>query len=902
MPEETSSQPTNLSIWPSSTSALTTPVLSSKSSASLPSSPPLAILPRVSLPHGLDVQLFPRPRKNTVFEEFAPTTAQIDASERLCRIYDYRWYAPTAPPLDIQYVRQPTLTMSCTTTTTTSEFLNQPKDADNAANAANSTNTNTSDTSYTADDAGAVDEVGDAGVAKTTDNASAAGVANAAATETTNNPPSFSKKKQDDDDDYDDDSHDDDDDGNEFISNDSGNESGTNARPKFFYQPAARFESRQVDFAICVGELGSGKTFLVAQTMRNLGPDYCTIVVCSKIIADGTYRELCLRYGIPFWGTLNYESFQVGMLVKNCNPPLRLDLIENGYEYTGETMLLGRGLFYRDKYQKRSSNNALLKEYVFRPTRGAKELFSPKRKFLVIFDEFHNFKNINTSRWFGIKAFIHQLVRVHADSRMIFMSATPFDKGEQIANFLRLIGVIQHRYLCGKCHTLGWTDVVTFCRYITHEKTEAFLQEHSKKNICYLKPAEQYLLVYRLFLATLRDTLLIPLCRENNEALESRHEYIRHHYAITRPRDVVLLREGMNCLESASMSIAMERKKPSGNMLDHFQSLIFACKKIECSKLYCVAQHIRAILRAPCRRSCPKVIVAMNFITDHVDMMMDWLLDFSPLELSARIGREERKKAIEMFNAPDSAFRILFLSVSLGAEGISLHDTHGDFPRTMFLFPSFHFTDMIQTMGRIIRHGMLSPSRILCVCAETAKSEIIFLNNIQKKQNIQSSIADSLNGRKSAFETILDWKTTKQTLDGSADEMVEDAELGESIKTQVHNRAQRQNRKRRYSDTTLDQDDDLAQPVFAVPPFSSSSNTNTNTNADKDTGHSNKRPTPNSRSFSSSFSGPIPTLSTSTSTTTSTVSSSLSSSLILGFPGIGSLSIPFEGEESVFFF
>lgn len=548
---------------------------------------------------------------------------------------------------------------------------------------------------------------------------------------------------------------------------------------------------QNVDFGMLVGELGSGKTHVVGKVLCDLGPEYCAIVVCPSIIARATYRNLHNEYGVPFWGYLSYESFQCGKRIPNANPPLRVDLLDKGFRYTGETTLVAKGLLFRDRYKKLSENEHVLEELVFRLSEPAKQLFAPHRKFFVIFDEFQAVKNTNGMRWFAIRAFIRQCVRANLDSRMAFLSGTPFDKNEQITGFFRLTGVIQHRYLCGPFHTRGWSDLHMFARCIAPQQVDTYDASHRADDIRNLCPDLQHKKVLDFFVQTLQADLEIPLCLEGNEEIHRQHEYIRHHYCITRKEDADMLEEGMSTLRAAHA--IMEINRFGEDYLKALEQFTVGCRMIECAKLDSVARHIIHLIQQG--ESTGKFVIAVNYVAEHMDMLIGKLRAYKPLELSGRIRNEkERQRAIELFNRNDSEFRILLLSIPLGSRGISLHDVNGSFPRTMFLFLSYKFMDVQQAIGRVIRYGMKSPARIICVCARKAESEVAFLYNMAAKQDVQSIIVDKVNGKASTFNALLEWKTTKQVSEAHPGGMLEDNALKKEISDSISEIAKRRER------------------------------------------------------------------------------------------------------------
>jgi superfamily II DNA or RNA helicase len=64
---------------------------------------------------------------------------------------------------------------------------------------------------------------------------------------------------------------------------------------------------------------------------------------------------------------------------------------------------------------------------------------------------------------------------------------------------------------------------------------------------------------------------------------------------------------------------------------------------------------------------------------------------------------QDRNDNIDAFNSDKE--RIILCNIKSGGVGISLHDTHGKFPRVAIVFPSYSAQDMLQALGRINRAG-----------------------------------------------------------------------------------------------------------------------------------------------------------------------------------------------------
>jgi superfamily II DNA or RNA helicase len=99
----------------------------------------------------------------------------------------------------------------------------------------------------------------------------------------------------------------------------------------------------------------------------------------------------------------------------------------------------------------------------------------------------------------------------------------------------------------------------------------------------------------------------------------------------------------------------------------------------------------------------------------------------------------ERQDVIDKFQADKS--RIVIVSVSAGAAGLSLHDLNGNYPRIALISPSFSAVDITQVLGRIHRvGGKTKAMQRIIYCANTVEEDIC--NSLQLKLNNLSILND----------------------------------------------------------------------------------------------------------------------------------------------------------------
>jgi len=120
---------------------------------------------------------------------------------------------------------------------------------------------------------------------------------------------------------------------------------------------------------------------------------------------------------------------------------------------------------------------------------------------------------------------------------------------------------------------------------------------------------------------------------------------------------------------------------------------------------------------------------------------------FSQLEkqgISSRIldGRQSKKdsaESLELFQ--QNRCKVLLCQVDAGSESIDLHDTHGDHPRFVFVFPTFKAVTLTQVLGRAVRSGTKSPvTQRLIYAATTLEKKIA--KSVERKLDNLSLLSD----------------------------------------------------------------------------------------------------------------------------------------------------------------
>lgn len=126
-----------------------------------------------------------------------------------------------------------------------------------------------------------------------------------------------------------------------------------------------------------------------------------------------------------------------------------------------------------------------------------------------------------------------------------------------------------------------------------------------------------------------------------------------------------------------------------------------------------------------------KVIIVCPYL-DSQQLLADKLLSYNPKVLNGKT--KDRSSIVDLFNQPNTNCRVLIITNTVGSEGISLHDTDGGYPRTMFIVPTHHFLHLFQAAGRTYRRGMMSDTEVNIVYSNHGVIESMLIHALLKTE------------------------------------------------------------------------------------------------------------------------------------------------------------------------
>lgn len=306
---------------------------------------------------------------------------------------------------------------------------------------------------------------------------------------------------------------------------------------------------------------------------------------------------------------------------------------------------------------------------------------------LFVFDEIQYARNVNTY-FLASKALVKSvgLFEKKTPSKCAFISTTPFDVNYKCVHFLILINLIKRMDIRSKDGILN--------RSVIMDLQNFYKQEGIKMNKSPIYPGE----IYECFLKHIQPAIFtsMPLILENKCD-------IRNGFYLAMNGERNEIETAVSELNGIFIRIDKETLTIP---LITLKRITLACMSIEKSKIHIFMRLINQELREKNR----KVVVCLHFM-DTIKVLEEKLSKYNPLILHGGINKE-RKKIIDKFQQPNDTHRLLICNMRVGGVGISLHDLHGSYPRTMFISPNHNVTDIFQATGRINRVGGKSDSKI----------------------------------------------------------------------------------------------------------------------------------------------------------------------------------------------
>lgn len=458
---------------------------------------------------------------------------------------------------------------------------------------------------------------------------------------------------------------------------------------------------------INVSPTGMGKTII---TLDVAAKRRLKIFVISTPGALITWEKECAKYGFTDFIGITYQTLRSKITHE--------DIAKNGlHDVKGHT------------YIKRSGKTipVYLTYYSgsFYPTNLLKDIISSGYNF--IFDEVQLAKNPNSATMQACHAISKSVVTLNTLSRISILSATPYDKIKFCESILKIAGIVTHtkmyeydrsskKYILqgyGLHELISWADKIN--SKATTDITRSF-KVISKSNIRWL--------CHQLFINVIKDAFVSKAIAYYPTKLDVKSCY----YKLSKYAEEKMRYIEMEMMQATGYD---EQTDTLGRNID-LGRFKLAQHAMEYVKLEIPA---RVVARQLDQNPNDKVIIYLWHI-DCIDEMCRLLYKYNPKVINGSVKKTVRSSIIDQFQAPTTKSRLLIINIASGSESISLDDTYGGFPRTIYIIPNYYYLKIVQGSGRCQRMSSRSDCSVKIIYCKSQVIEPSILDKMNEKEEV----------------------------------------------------------------------------------------------------------------------------------------------------------------------
>ena len=459
---------------------------------------------------------------------------------------------------------------------------------------------------------------------------------------------------------------------------------------------------RHSHFSIDNSVMGAGKTHMTSWLAQQLGLPHMIVIAPAGV--EHVWDKVSKLYGIPL-ATLSYESLAIRKAAA-ARGRASHTLLSRG-DGTGESE--DSMIYYPTE------------DLANRVTQGT----------FFVFDEFQKIKNANSDNHRAAKAIVRFVCEPSFDnpSKIIFLSASPFDDDRQIVNFLKMVNIIRspvlYRQNNGIISLLGAGELRDFCLAIDREATENTLAEHRFEKSTMIKTCAQ---LYKDVVAKHYTTAAPPPSILSTIYLDCKNGY----YNLSTERTEGLSR-AVASLHGATHYNA--RSQDVDTREADWGAITLSLVEIELNKVEIFARKADEVLAS---NSNAKVCIMLNF-RGSLRILRGLLAAYNPLILDGSVPKQKRGAITTRFQQPDTEYRLLICNIVVGALGLDLDDTIGTFPRYFLISPGYKAMVLHQATHRPFRANTKSTPYVRFVFGKCGREETSILNALARRKEVMKS-------------------------------------------------------------------------------------------------------------------------------------------------------------------
>ncbi len=348
---------------------------------------------------------------------------------------------------------------------------------------------------------------------------------------------------------------------------------------------------------------------------------------------------------------------------------------------------------------------------------------------LIILDESHLAKNAKSNNLHACHTLTRTVMETASRSRIVLMSATPYDKVHFSESMLKMLGIVydEKMYIYDKVEQKyiyqGIKELIHTCKQVDKSQTDIILSKYSQMtnktipNICHLLFVN---VIKPLYVSRIDPVFPTQILAYNGFYKVSPETQVKLSKIVGRIKDITGYNNG----------------HVSGKI--DYGELNIALHELERAKMEIAYRVIYSLLSSSPNT---KVILYLRY-HDTTEMMLTWLGQFRPLLLNGQIAPKKRAKVVKLFQEPNDKCRLIIGHPVAGGAGLSLDDRDGNWPRVMFIMPDYRLLETTQAMGRIRRVTSRSNGLVMFFYSIGQRVEANIMRSLMDKTAIVRDVID----------------------------------------------------------------------------------------------------------------------------------------------------------------
>lgn len=433
---------------------------------------------------------------------------------------------------------------------------------------------------------------------------------------------------------------------------------------------------------------GAGKTYMAVHAAQVLQLD---LVVVAPLATHATWRSMQGKFDVRVSSIMTYASLAGG----GCAPLNHPWLVRYASPQNP------RGAYFPTEYMSSQC------------TRGI----------LLVVDEFHRAKNVETSTHRAVRAMVLGIRK--RGGRVMFMSATPIDKTSQTVAMMRLLDLYPPLIVTELRPDHAANELRDrMCAFLGLRKPYPERSRPARTSADVTRLGCQY---FQKIVMPMLSSIAVPDYHPG-----ATHTIRNMHITFSSSEERALYDRALTSLRKAIRG----EEEGRGRHTQSFGPVTLALKALSCSKVGEVVHMATRILES---KPSSKVVIFADYY-ETLDAVASLLSPYHPRMVTGRDPVTMRDQAINAFQQPSTVCRVLIANPKCGGIGISLHDVTGRFPRFTLMLPSFHINEMVQAIGRTFRVGVRGIATTWVIYGPKKSPETTLMSCISRKGAIMSSI------------------------------------------------------------------------------------------------------------------------------------------------------------------